>query len=98
MGAHKRIALLGFALLLTAILASSSALAAGNDNNVEWGALGHDGRDELYRSPTGAVTTGSPIRLRIRAADNDLTGAAVRVWNDRLNSSTNYPMSLVAEN
>jgi glycosidase/fibronectin type 3 domain-containing protein len=99
MGAYKRIALLGFALLLIAIVGSSiPVLAAGNDNNIEWNELGHDSRDSLYRYPTGAVPTGTPIRLRIRAADNDLTGAAVRVWNDRLNTSTNYPMSLVAEN
>ena len=99
MGASKRIALFGFVLLIAISIGSSSLVtAAGNDNNVQWGELGHDSRDELYRSPTGAVTTGTPIRLRIKAADNDLTGAAVRVWNDRLNTSTNYPMSLVAEN
>ena len=90
MGAYKRIALFCFALLMIAIAGSSfPVLAAGNDNNIEWNELGHDSRDSLYRSPTGAVTTGTPIRLRLRAADNDLTGAAVRVWNDRVNTSTN---------
>lgn len=68
------------------------------DNAVNGGSLRHDSRDVLYRSPAGAVPTGTEVRLRLRAADGDLTGASVRVWNDRLDVSTIYPMALVASN
>lgn len=97
---YNRIILWGLLLLMSALMVwqPSPAKAASNDNNVEWSGLGHNSRDPLYRSPTGAVTTGTPIRLRLRAADNDLTLAQVRVWNDRINVSTVYNMTRVASN
>ena len=71
------------------------AHAFGN-NNILYSGLGHNSRDPLYRSPAGAVPTGTDIRLRLRATNDDLTGATVRVWNDRTNSEHFYPMTRVA--
>lgn len=86
------------AVLLLALLAAPvrSAGAAAHDNDIWWAQLGHNSRDALYRSPGGAVPTGTPIRLRLRAADGDLTAAKVRVWNDRLDQQTIYNMTRVA--
>jgi glycosidase len=68
---------------------------ASHDDNVQWDALGHDSRDPLYRSPGGSVPTGTPVRLRLRAADGDLTAARVRVWNDRPDTQSILQMTRV---
>ncbi|NDJ60950.1 MAG: hypothetical protein GYB67_07485 [Chloroflexi bacterium] len=80
------------------LLAVSVTQVAANDNNVNWNELGHNSRDPLYRSPGGAVPTGTEITLRLRALNDDLTAAQVRVWNDRINVSTIYDMTRVASN
>ena len=69
---------------------------AGHDNNIWWDQLGHNSRDTLYRNPSGPVPTGTPVTLRLRAADGDLTAAKVRVWNDRTNTQMLLNMSHVA--
>ncbi|MCS7011535.1 MAG: alpha-amylase family glycosyl hydrolase, partial [Anaerolineales bacterium] len=71
---------------------------AGHDNNIWWSHLGHNSRDTLYRNPGGAVPTGTPVTLRLRAANGDLQQAKVRVWNDRTNTQTIYNMTKVAGN
>jgi hypothetical protein len=71
--------------------------AAGHDNNVWWDQLYHDSRDSLYRTPGGAVMTGIPVTLRLRAASGDLTEARVRVWNDRLDQQFFVPMQIVVD-
>lgn len=100
MKAYRRILFLVLLLMSVAVVwqPSSPALAASNDNNVEWGGLLHNSRDPLYRSPSGAVPTGTAIRLRIRANSGDLTAASVRVWNDRTDVSNMYPMTRIAQN
>lgn len=70
--------------------------SASHDNDIWWSHLGHDSRDTLYRSPGKAVPTGTDVRLRLRAADGDLTAAQVRVWDDRLNVQHIYNMTKVA--
>jgi len=71
--------------------------SAGHDNDIWWSHLGHNSRDPLYRTPGGAVETGTPVTLRMRAASGDLTAARVRVWNDRINVQMMLDMSLVAD-
>ncbi len=71
---------------------------ASLDNNIWWNDLGHNSRDPLYRNPGGAVPTGTPVTLRLRAASGDLELARVRVWNDRANTQTIYNMTKVASN
>ncbi|MFZ1400672.1 MAG: alpha amylase N-terminal ig-like domain-containing protein, partial [Candidatus Promineifilaceae bacterium] len=70
---------------------------AANDNDIWWNDLGHDSRDTLYRTPGGAVEAGTAVTLRLRAASNDLTGAQVRVWDDRINAQMLLNMSRVAD-
>ncbi|MCC6604270.1 MAG: alpha amylase N-terminal ig-like domain-containing protein [Anaerolineae bacterium] len=70
---------------------------AEHDNDIWWNDLGHDSRDTLFRTPGGAVEAGTAVTLRLRAASNDLTGAQVRVWDDRINAQMLLNMSLAAD-
>ncbi len=70
---------------------------AAHDGIVWASDLGHDSRDPLYRTPTGAVTTEESVTLRLRAASGDLTGAKVRVYDDRNDAAVLMPMTLVAD-
>jgi glycosidase len=70
---------------------------ASHDNNIWWDDLGHNSRDSLFRTPGGAVVTGTPVTLRLRAASGDLTAAKVRVYNDRTNEQALLNMSLAAD-
>jgi hypothetical protein len=87
-----------FVSLMFVMGLSSLSVVQAADNDVNWAGLYHDSRDPLYRSPTGAVPTGTEVRLRLRAADGDLTRAQVRVWNDRIDQNTVYDMVKVADN
>jgi len=44
--------------------------------------LYHDSRNSLYRTPFGAVETGTRVTLRLDAADGGWTGCALRLWVD----------------
>ncbi|CAN5238266.1 alpha-amylase family glycosyl hydrolase [soil metagenome] len=70
---------------------------ASHDNDIWWADLGHDSRDTLYRSPSGPVVAGTSVNLRLRAASGDLTAARVRVWDDRNDTQSILPMTLVAD-
>ncbi len=80
------------------IIGTCSPGGASQDDNIWWGEVGHNSRDTLYRSPAGAVPTGTQITLRLRAACGDLSSATVRVYNDRLNTDTLLPMTRVLLN
>ncbi|MGC9023895.1 MAG: alpha amylase N-terminal ig-like domain-containing protein [Chloroflexia bacterium] len=69
---------------------------ASHDDDVFWDGLYHDSRDPAYRYPVGAVPAGTPVTIRLRAFANDLTAVRLRVWDDRADSQTIYPMSIVA--
>jgi glycosidase len=64
----------------------SSVRGPGPDNNVEWDGLRHDSRDLLYRTPGGAVSAGTPVKLRFRTYHNDVTGVRARVFDLNTNS------------
>ncbi len=66
------------------------------DNNIWWDGLGHNSRDDLYRVPGGAVTTGIPVTLRLRTYHNDVTEVIARVWDTEAGAQSLYPMELVA--
>ncbi|MGC9397546.1 MAG: alpha-amylase family glycosyl hydrolase [Anaerolineae bacterium] len=70
--------------------------AASQDDDVWWDGLYHDSRDPLYRSPVGAVVTGTTVTLRLRAFANDLTAAKVRIWDDRQDTQQLLDMSVVS--
>jgi glycosidase len=66
------------------------------DDNVEWDGVKHDSRDELYRSPGGAVPSGTDVKLRLRTFHDDVTGASLRLYDVEANSATLVPMELAA--
>ncbi len=72
------------------------SFGAAQDDDVFWDGLYHNSRNSLYRSPTGAVPAGTPVRLRFRSYANDLTSVEVRVWDDRQDTATLYPMEIVS--
>lgn len=57
----------------------------GPDNDIAWDGLRHDSRDLLYRTPGGAVPSGTEILIRLRTFHNDVTGVSLRVYD--LNAS-----------
>lgn len=81
--------------LLTINVAGSGG--ASHDNDIWWNDLGHDSRDTLFRAPSGPVTTGTAVTLRLRAASGDLTAAKLRLWNDRSNTQSLMDMTLAAD-
>ena len=68
----------------------------GHDDNIWWDGLGHDSRDDLYRVPGGAVTTGTPVTLRLRTYHNDVSQVIVRVWSTTAEAQSLYPLERVA--
>lgn len=69
---------------------------AAHDDNVFWDGLLHDTRDPLYRTPGGPVPAGTPVTLRLRAYAGDLTDVRLRLWDDRTDTATVLPMTVVA--
>ncbi len=51
----------------------------GLDGNIWWDGLGHNSRDPFYRTPFGAVTKGTEVRLRFRTFENDVDSVSVRI-------------------
>ncbi|MCX6029019.1 MAG: alpha-amylase family glycosyl hydrolase [Chloroflexi bacterium] len=68
----------------------------GPDGDIWWDGLGHDSRDLLYRTPFGAVTKGTDVRLRFRTYANDATGVGVRVVDLLGGGASIYRMTKVA--
>ncbi|GAB4157982.1 MAG: hypothetical protein Fur0021_27410 [Candidatus Promineifilaceae bacterium] len=66
--------------------------SGGHDCNILWNDVLHDTFNADYRSTVGPTTPGDVITLRLRVAQDDLTSARVRVWDDRLNAETYYDM------
>ncbi len=65
----------------------------GPNCDISWGQVLHDSFIADYRSLTGPLAVGpTQIKLRLRVAQNDLSSARVRVWNDFTNIETYYPM------
>ncbi|MCI0709275.1 MAG: alpha amylase N-terminal ig-like domain-containing protein [Chloroflexi bacterium] len=51
------------------------------DNNIQWAEVLHDTRQPDYRSPFGAVSTGTSVQIQLRTALDDLTFAFLQVYN-----------------
>jgi glycosidase len=54
------------------------------DGAIDEAGLGHDSRDDAYRTPFGAVPAGTRVTIRLSATAGDLTSATLRVY-DTLN-------------
>lgn len=66
------------------------------DGQISVADLAHDSRDDLYRTPYGAVPAGTVVTLRLRAAAGDLTEASVRVYDTRAEGQVIIPMAVAA--
>lgn len=87
----------GCSLLIAALVPVSGLLAQeGAEGGFDRAALLHDSRDDLYRTPTGPVPTESAVTLRLRTAMRQADSVTVRVWDDRAQTQTLLPMSVVA--
>lgn len=87
-------------VLLVGLGSSLPALAIDDglpamDGSIHERDLQHDSRDDLYRAPTGAVTAGTPVRVRLRAA-GDLDGAQLRLTDRLTSDSWALPMDKAA--
>lgn len=70
---------------------------AEHDNNVEWDGLRHDSRDSLYRTPGGAVPSGTPVKIRFRTFHNDVTSVLMRLYDVNAAAESFLPMSILAQ-
>ena len=68
----------------------------GIDGNIWWDGLLHDSRDALYRTPFGAVTKGSEVRLRFRTTAGDVESVGVRVTDLLSGGASMYRMNKAA--
>ncbi|OGN87910.1 MAG: hypothetical protein A2X23_12600 [Chloroflexi bacterium GWC2_73_18] len=66
------------------------------DGEIREADLAHDSRDDLYRTPFGAVPAGTAVTLRLRAAAGDLTSATVRAYDALANVQVLVPMTVAA--
>ncbi len=66
------------------------------DNNVEWDGLRHDSRDTLYRTPGGAVSAGTQVKLRFRTFHNDVSQVQARIYDLNKSGQQIKNMSLAA--
>ncbi len=66
------------------------------DNNVEWDGLRHDSRDLLYRTPGGAVSSGTPVTLRFRTFHTDVDKVKVRLYDPNTSTQRIEIMTLAA--
>ncbi|HRF46708.1 MAG TPA: alpha-amylase family glycosyl hydrolase [Anaerolineales bacterium] len=65
-------------------------------DDVQWDGLRHDSRDPLYRTPGGAVPTGTPVTVRFRTFHGDVTGVQLRVYDVDTAAQTLLPMTPAA--
>ena len=72
------------------------AVPLAPDGRIDEAGLVHDSRQDAYRTPYGAVTTGQLVTLRLRATAGDLTDATVRVFDDFAGIQALVPMKVVA--
>jgi glycosidase len=82
-----------------------SVYGASRDNKISRTQVLHDSRDAFYRNPgwattgpyrTGAVPSGTTVRLRLRAAKNDLTACSIRGWDNEVSAEFLNPMSITS--
>ncbi len=69
------------ALLSAATLVLGGCAANGLSQPVNIGALLHNPYTLFYRAPFGAVTVGTAVRLRLRSAADNISSAAVELFN-----------------
>ena len=68
----------------------------GIDGDIWWDGLGHDCATRFYRTPFGAVTMGTEIRLRFRTTVGDVEAVGVRVADVFGGGASTYRMTKIA--
>ncbi len=63
----------------------------GNGGDIQYLGLKHDTFDSYYRSPFGAVTTGSTVNLKFRTALLDVSGVFLKVYKYNPQDGTTDP-------
>lgn len=58
--------------------------------------LHHDSHDDLFRTPTGAVPTGTTVTLRLGAGTGTLQSVTLRLWDALAEKQTMLPMTVGA--
>ncbi len=71
--------------------------STSDTNDIQFAGLRHDTFDSYYRTPFGAVSAGTSVRLRFRTAHFDVDGVSVRVYHydpatDTTTGPVDYPM------
>jgi glycosidase len=68
---------------------------AAASTTIFWDGLGHNTMNTTYRASFGAVAAGSApsLRLRLRACRQPNNSVSLRVWDDRNNVETWYPLT-----
>ena len=66
------------------------------DNDVALEGLRHDSRDTLYRTPGGAIATGTPVTLRFRTFHNDVEDVKLRIYDLEAGAERLETMALAA--
>ncbi len=65
-------------------------------DNVDYNGLAHDSRNTLYRTPSGTVTPGTPVILRLRTFHNGATHLTIRLYDTAVGHEDREPMTLAA--
>jgi glycosidase len=68
----------------------------GSDGKVQKDKLYHNTWEKAYRSPYGAIETGTPITLRLESKKDDLTRGTVTVKNHNTGNTKVYSMEKVS--
>lgn len=90
----KRIFLCVLFFLMISVSWSSISISAQEDA-VNSAALLHDSRNDLYRTPYGAVPMGKTVTLRLQAAAGDLDSVGLRLYSSATNAVTVLPLHVV---
>jgi glycosidase len=69
---------------------------AAIDGHINLADLQHDSRDDLYRTPVGAVPAGTTVTLRLRATAGDLSRAQILVHDTLRDTRAVLDMSVAA--
>ncbi len=69
----------------------------GLDNDIWWDGVYHDSRSTLYRTPGGAVPSGTAVTLRLRTYHNDVSSVKLRLYDLSAGAQQILPMTRAAD-
>src|SRR6266853_1372637 len=84
------------AATIVLLLTTRHAAAQIGDGNIQLASLRHDTFDNYYRTPFGAVSAGSAVRLRFRTAVNDVQAVTLFYYQFAPATAANTPNSPIS--